>query len=93
MGKELGEANADDGKRGLKKAWKKVKTLVKENKPRLVGALVFATGGLVAYYANAIPGVGQGMAYIGAACLMYSGKEMMKENEYYIGCKFEENIQ
>jgi hypothetical protein len=73
--------------RGLKKKWKKVKTLVKENKPRVVGALVFATGGALAYFGNTIPGVGQGLAYIGAACLMYSGGQMMKENEYYIGCK------
>ncbi|HON15838.1 MAG TPA: hypothetical protein PLA51_05100 [Spirochaetota bacterium] len=91
------EANVDDGKRGFKKVWKKVKTLVKENKPRILGALVFATGGLVAYQAGAICisnpllcAEGAPIAFFSASCLMHSGLHMMKENEYYIGCSFKQ---
>jgi len=87
------EADGDDEGRGFKKKWKKVKKKIKKNTHRVVGALVFATGGALGYFANAIPILGQGLAYLGAACLMYSGTEMMKENEYYIGCKFEEEIE
>ncbi len=78
--------------RGFKKKWQKVKTLVKENRPRVVGAVVFATGGLLALYANAIPGIGQILSYAGATCLMFSGANMMKNNEYYIGCEFKRNL-
>lgn len=91
--------DGDDEKRGFKKAWKNVKTLVKENTPRVVGALVFATGGLLAYQAgaaclsNPLLCAGSPVAFFAASCLMYSGMEMMKENEYYIGCKFKKKME
>jgi hypothetical protein len=87
------EADGNEEGRGFKKKWKKIKKKIKKNTPRVVGALVFATGGALGYLANSIPVIGQGLAYMGAACLMYSGTEMMKENEYYIGCKFEEKME